>query len=70
MFLWLLRITWLIFDCSVIVSSAIKNNLVYILGFWSMIVIVSYAVANNLVHFRAILVGSVIVIFSWAIENI
>ena len=70
MFLWLLRITWLIFDCSVIVSWAIKNNLVYILGFWSMIVIVSYAVANNLVHLRAILVGSVIVIFSWAIENI
>ena len=58
MFLWLLRITWLIFDCSVIVFLAIKNNLVYILGFWSMIVIVSYAVANNLVYLRAILVGS------------
>ena len=64
MFLWLLSITWLIFDCSVTVSSAIKNNLVYILGFWSMIVIVSYAVANNLVYLRAILVGSVIVIVS------
>ena len=55
MFLGLLRITWLIFDCSVIVSLAIKNNLVYILGFWSM---------NNLVYLRAILVGSVIVIVS------
>ena len=58
MFLWLLRITWLIFDCSVIVSLAIKNHLVYIFGFWSMIVIVSYAVANNLLYLRAILVGS------------
>ena len=55
MFLGLLRITWLIFDCSVIVSVAIKNNLLYILGFWSM---------NNLVYLRAILVGSVIVIVS------
>ena len=64
MFLELLGITWLIFDCSVIVSLAIKNNLVYILGFWSMIVIVSCAVANNLVYLRAILVGSVIVIVS------
>ena len=64
MFLGLLGITWLIFDCFVIVSLAIKNNLVYILGFWSMIVIVSWAVANNLVYFRAILVGSVIVIVS------
>ena len=69
MFLWLLRITWLIFDCSVIVSLAIKNHLVYILGFWSMIVIVSYAVENNLVYLRAFLVGPMIMIVSWAIEN-
>ena len=55
MFLRLLRITWLIFDCSVTVSLAIKNNLVYILGFWSM---------NILVYLRAILVGSVIVLVS------
>ena len=55
MFLRLLRITWLIFDCSVTVSLAIKNNLVYILGFWSM---------NILVYLWAILVGSVIVIVS------
>ena len=34
-----------------------------------MIVIVSCAVANNLGYMRAILVGLMIMIVSWAIEN-
>ena len=45
--------TKLIFDCSVLVSWAIGNNLVYLRSILDglMIVIVSWAIENNLVYF-------------------
>ena len=52
------------FYCSVLVSWAVENNLVYF--WWSMIVIVSWAIENNLVYFRGILVRPLIEIVFWS----